>query len=88
MPNTRGIARERPVGELRQLAVEAGRQVLADLADLLFDDVVVVEQPLGGRRDRPALARGSRDGAIRREQYRLVVTQPRAERRATNGPRS
>ena len=49
------IAGERPVGELGQLAVVARRQVVADLADLLFDEVVVVEQPFGGRRDGPAL---------------------------------
>ena len=42
---------ERSVGELGQLAIEARRQVLADLADLFFDHVVVVEHPLGGRRD-------------------------------------
>ena len=46
------IARERSLGELRQLLIVAGRQILADLADLHFHDVVVVDKPLGGRRDR------------------------------------
>ena len=54
------IAGERPAGELRQLAVVARRQIVADLADLLVDDVEVVDQPLRGRGDRPFL--GDRPG--------------------------
>ena len=46
---------QRPVGELRQLSVVLGRQVVADLPYLRFDDVVVVYQPFGRRCDRPAL---------------------------------
>ncbi len=42
------IAGERPVGEFRQLAVVTGRQVVANLADLFFDEVIVVQQPFGG----------------------------------------
>ena len=40
--------------ELRQLAVVAARQVLADVADLRRDQVEVVEQPLRRRRDELA----------------------------------
>jgi hypothetical protein len=40
---------ERTAVELGQLAVEARREVLADLAKLLLDDVEVIDQPLGGR---------------------------------------
>jgi len=36
---------QRPVGELWQQAIEAGRQVVLDFADLLIDDVEIVEQP-------------------------------------------
>ena len=46
------ISGERPVGELGQLPVVARRQIVADLADLLFDDVIVVDQPFRRRRDR------------------------------------
>ena len=44
------ISDERSVGQLRQLAIVAGRQIVTDFPDLLFDNVVIVEQPLGGRR--------------------------------------
>ena len=46
------VAREMAVGELGQLAVVVRGQVVADLAELLVDDVEVVDEPLGGRRDR------------------------------------
>src|SRR3990172_700888 len=74
------IAGERSVGELRQLPVVAGRQIVADLADLLLDEVVVVEQPLGGRRDRSALPDRACDGAIGVEQDRFILLQPDGER--------
>ena len=41
-----------PLGQLGELAVVVRRQVVADLAELLVDDVEVVDEPLGGRRDR------------------------------------
>jgi hypothetical protein len=74
------IAGERSVGQLRQLPVIAGRQIVADLADLLLDEVIVVEQPLGGRRDRPALPDRAGDGAIGVEQDRFVLLHPHGER--------
>ena len=64
------------------MPIETGREVLADLADLLFDEVVVIEQPFGGRRDRATFARGRRDGPIGGEQHQLVVAQSRAQRPA------
>jgi hypothetical protein len=51
-------------GELGQLAVVTRRQVAADLAQLPFDQVEVVEQPLGRRRTSlavPHVARRARD---------------------------
>ena len=39
--------------EFGQLAVEIRREIFTDLADLFFDDVVVVDQPFGGRTDWP-----------------------------------
>ena len=60
-----GISGEGPFGELGQLAIEAGGQIVADLAELLVHDVEVVGQPLGRRGDHPLLADGERDDPIR-----------------------
>ncbi|WP_225607823.1 hypothetical protein [Pseudomonas sp. PDM21] len=48
-PEDARVAGERPIGQLGQLPVVARRQVVVDLADLLFDNVVIVQQPLGSR---------------------------------------
>ena len=68
------------LGQLRQLPVEAGRQVIADLADLLVDDVEVVDQPFRRRRNDSLLANRFREGAIRLEQSACVVPDARRER--------
>ena len=53
-----GIARQRAGGELRELLVVAPRHARADLAQVLLDDVEIVEQPLAGGADvSPALHR-------------------------------
>ncbi len=63
------VTGERAVRELRQLPVVAGRQVVADLADLRVDEVIVVEQPFCGghhrafARQRPAPLPGRRRAA-------------------------
>ena len=75
------IAGEGPGRELRQLTVVARRQVGANFADLLFDDVVVVEQPFGGGRDGGTGGDRFGDVAIRFEQNRFVF--PAAGRRET-----
>ena len=46
------VAGEMALGQLGELAVVVRRQVVADLAELLVDDVEVVDEPLRGRRDR------------------------------------
>jgi len=81
------ISGERPGGQLRQLPIVAGRQIVTNLADLLVDEVVVVEQPLGGRCNRATLADRACDGAIRFEQNRLVVFQSSGERSPGRRPR-
>jgi len=53
--------------------------VIANFPDLFLDEVVIIEQPLGGRRNCATFARRRGDGPIGGEQYRLVVLQPRAE---------
>ena len=77
-----GIADQRTAAELGKLAVVAGRQVGADLTDLLFDEVIVVEQPFRGRRDRPAFIGRLGQAAIGLEQDAFVVGQAVDERQA------
>src|SRR5207253_8489257 len=45
------IVFERTVGEFRQFVVVTLRQILANLAHLLFDYMKIVDQPFGGGRD-------------------------------------
>ena len=75
-----------PVRELGQLPVVAGRQVVIDLADLRLDDMVVVDQPFGGRRDCATLADRPGDGAMGVEQSAAVVLQARSQRPDGAGP--
>jgi hypothetical protein len=51
------VAGTLPRGQRRQLAVEAAGQVLPDRDDLRRDQVEVVEEPLGRRCDKFAVAR-------------------------------
>jgi len=44
------------LGKLGELAVVVRRRFVADLAELLVDDVEVIEKPFGRRRDRLARA--------------------------------
>src|SRR5205085_4508138 len=81
------ISSEWSVGQLRQLPIIAGRQIITNFADLLFDEVVIVEQPLGGRRHRVPLAGRASDGAVCFEENRLIVLQPRREASAGYRPR-
>ena len=54
----------RRVGQPRQLAVVAARQVPPGRPDLLLDEVVVVDEPLGGGRDPHAAGRNVRDEGV------------------------
>ena len=58
------ISGERSVGQLRQLPIVAGRQGGADFANLPFDEVIVVDQPFGRRRDGAALIDRAGDHAV------------------------
>ena len=60
-PNTRGYPASGPVAQLRQLAIEAGRQVVLDLVNLLVDHVKIVDQPICSRGDGAFLT-GCRGG--------------------------
>ncbi len=74
------IAGERAFCEFWQLAIVAGRQVVADLADLFLDEVIVVEQPFGGRHHAPAALQFFGARAVGREQDGGVVVEPRVQR--------
>ncbi|HXQ67647.1 MAG TPA: hypothetical protein VN980_13810 [Alphaproteobacteria bacterium] len=67
------IAFQRAFRELGKLAVEAGREIVLDLADLLVDDVIIVDQPLGRRRDRMVVVGRLRQRAIGIEQNLAIV---------------
>ena len=81
-PEHARVADQRTVGELRKLAVISRRQIGTDFADLLLDEMVVVEQPLGRRRNGPAVISRLRDVAIGLEQDTLVLPEPDSQRLA------
>ncbi|KWT64114.1 hypothetical protein APY03_7813 [Variovorax sp. WDL1] len=70
------VAGERACRELWQLPVVVGGQVAADLADLLLDEVIVVEQPFGGGCDAPARLQLGGAGPVGCEQHPGVVVEP------------
>ena len=67
------IALQRSVGKLGQLTIEAARKVVADFANLLFDYVKIIDQPLGGGCDRAFLADRGCDRSIGIEQDPAVL---------------
>ena len=73
------IALQRPVGQLGQLPVEAAGKVVADFANLFFDYMEIIDQPLGGRCDRAFLADRGCDRSIGIEQDPAVLPQPRGQ---------
>ena len=72
-------ADQRLVLQHRQVAEVAPRQAVVDLAQLRFDQVEVVEQPLGRRADVVAGGRLPADVAVRLAQDPDVVAQAREE---------
>ncbi len=75
------VARKGAAGELGELAVEAGGQVLADLPDLRLDEMIVVEQPFRRRHDGAAVLRFDGGRAVGGEKNGRVVVEPRPQRR-------
>jgi len=76
------IADEWSVRQFRQPPVIARRQVVARLADLFLDQMVVVEQPFGGGSGGLPVADGACDFAIRRQQDGFVIPEPGCQRQA------
>src|SRR5207248_1599137 len=54
----------RAVGKLRQLAIEAGGKIVADLAQLVVDDVKVIDEPFRCRGDGTLFPDSAADRAI------------------------
>ena len=87
------------IGERRQLAIVPAGKIPADLDDVRGDEMEVVEEPFGGRRDEPALVHVRRERAVRlaqgprilvetwknaaRAAARRVHREPRAERQGS-----
>ncbi len=69
-------ARHAPVREARQLAAVGPRQVPARDPDLLVDDVVVVDEPLGRGRELPTSHQRRREQRVRRPKHEVVGAQP------------
>ncbi|WIM12958.1 hypothetical protein [Enhydrobacter sp.] len=77
-----GVAGERAVAQLRQLAIVTLRQVSADFSNLLLDQVKIVEQPFGSRRHGSTLNGSGGNRAISTEQHAFVVAETGDERPA------
>jgi hypothetical protein len=73
------VALEIPVGELRQLAVVVRREVVADFAQLLLDDVEVVDEPFRGRGDRSFVLDRLCQPAVGLQQDASVLGDPRPD---------
>ena len=67
------------LGQARQLAAVAARQVDAGELDLLFDQIEIVQQPLRGRRHAAPLGIGSDQHLVRLAQRGRVVGEPRQQ---------
>ena len=81
-PEHARVAGERPLAQLRQLAIVGLGQVGADFADLLLDEMEIVQEPFRGGRPRLAFDRGRGDLAIGRQQHAFVVAQAGDQRLA------
>ncbi len=80
------IALQRAVRQLGQLAVEAARQVIANFANLLLDDVKIIYQPFGRRCDRALFTDCGGGTAIHFEQHACGGAYPRRHRTSCAGP--
>ena len=65
-----------PIRELRELTVIAGRQVRVDLMDLLFHEMIIVDEPFRRGRDGATVIDRLYGGTIRAEQNGSIVGEP------------
>ena len=73
------ITREGASRQFGKLPVISGWQIVPDLANLRFDEVIIVEQPFGGGYDAAPAFEFCGTGAIGLEQYGRVVVEPALE---------
>jgi hypothetical protein len=73
-------------GKLGQFVVITLGQVFADFAELLFDDVKVIDQPFGGGRDRAPAAHRLGERAVGGDEQAPVLLQPRQKPPAATPP--
>ena len=71
------ISLEVSAGQFGELVIEAGRQIGFDLPDLFFNDMKIVEQPFGRRRDGPAALRRFGNDPVGLCQDPGIVRKPR-----------
>jgi hypothetical protein len=74
-----GSPREPAAEKLGELAIEARRKIIANLPELIVDDVEVVREPLRRGRDRFPLGDRRGDLPVAREQDTSVVLEPGQE---------
>src|SRR5665647_2448695 len=74
------ILGEWPIGKFGKLSIIPSRQVGTNFTNLLFDKLVIVDQPFCGGGDRATLVGCPDDPAIRVVQRRRVVTEPARQR--------
>jgi hypothetical protein len=74
-------------GEFGQLIIIARRQIAPDLADLFFDEMKIVEQPFGGRREGAPVARGIGNDSVGLGEDFCVLRKPPRYRPAGGGTR-
>ena len=74
------ISGERAVQQFRELPVVAERQIGADFADLLFNQMIIVDQPFRRRRDCVPLVDGRRAPSIGVQQRCGIVGKPLGQR--------
>ena len=79
------ITGERSGGEFRQLPIIASRQIRADLADLLFDEVVIVDQPFSRGRDCATFVGAFQKAFVRGQQDRAIGGEAAGQRRPLAG---
>ena len=74
------VPREWSIGKFWKLPIIPRRQVGTNFTNLLFDKVVIVDQPFGGGSDRAVLVGCPGDPAIRVAQRYRVVTESARQR--------
>src|SRR5271165_6389716 len=81
-PEDARITRERAGDEFWELAVIARRQIGADLTDLPFHQMKIVDQPLSRRRDLAPIVDRLHNQSISRQENRAIVGKSGGEREA------